>query len=74
MPPPAETDVSLPYDVTNLRNYSIAVSGDVFRWIIDYGNEEVLKRARNFPCSKLALKLMALDARSWSGFCANVTR
>ncbi len=44
LPPPAEADVSLPYDVSNLRNYSLAVSGDVFRWIIEYGSEAVLKR------------------------------
>lgn len=44
LPPPAEADASLPYDVSYLRNYSIAVSGDVFRWIIQYGSEDVLKR------------------------------
>lgn len=46
LPPPAESDASLPYDVSNLRNYSIAVSGDVFRWVIDFGPEEVLQRVR----------------------------
>jgi cation-transporting ATPase 13A3/4/5 len=28
----------------NERNYCIAVTGDVFRWMIDYGNEDVLNR------------------------------
>lgn len=43
LPPPVESDASLPYDVTNLRNYTIAISGDVFRWIIDFAPEEVLR-------------------------------
>ena len=43
-PPPPEGDASLPYDVTNLRNYALAVSGDVFRWIVDYAPPEVLRR------------------------------
>lgn len=45
-PPPPEGDASLPYDITNLRNYSLAVSGDVFRWIVDYAPPEVLRRVR----------------------------
>jgi cation-transporting ATPase 13A2 len=44
LPPPAESDASLPYDVSNIRNYSLAVSGDAFRWIIEFGTEEVLRR------------------------------
>lgn len=41
---PPEEDSSLPYDISNLRDYSLAVSGDVFRWIVDYGSPQVLKR------------------------------
>lgn len=44
LPPPAESDASLPYDVSNIRNYSLGVSGDAFRWIIEFGTEEVLQR------------------------------
>lgn len=44
MPVPPNSDASLPYDITNLRNYSLAVSGDVFRWVVDYAPAEVLKR------------------------------
>ena len=34
----------MPYDVSNVRNYSLAVNGDAFRWIIEYGSEDVLQR------------------------------
>ncbi|KAL8670244.1 MAG: hypothetical protein Q9168_005208 [Polycauliona sp. 1 TL-2023] len=44
LPPPAESDASLPYDMSNLRNYSLAVSGDIFRWMIDYGDVALLQR------------------------------
>ena len=43
LPPPVEGDASLPYDIANVRNYSIAVSGDAFRWIVDYAPEQVLR-------------------------------
>lgn len=52
LPPPAEGDASLPYDVTNLRNYTVAVSGDTFRWIVDFASEQVLREV-----CKLAPKL-----------------
>lgn len=55
LPPPAEGDVSLPYEMSNIRNYALAVSGDVFRWIIDYGGEEVLKRV-NRPILVMRLR------------------
>lgn len=42
--PPVEGDASLPYDISNLRNFSLAVSGDVFRWIIDFAPADVLQR------------------------------
>lgn len=41
---PPEGDASLPYDITNLRNYSLAVTGDVFRWVVDYAPAKVLQR------------------------------
>lgn len=51
LPPPPEADASLPYDMANLRHYSIAVSGDAFRWIVDYAPEQVLRAVgvQGFP-------------------------
>ncbi|KAL8633948.1 hypothetical protein Q9189_000193 [Teloschistes chrysophthalmus] len=79
LPPPAEGDVSLPYDMSNLRNYTLAVTGDVFRWTVDFGEETVLRRmlvacqifARMSPDEKheLVEKLQALD--HCCGFCGD---
>ena len=44
LPPPAEADGPVLNDVSDLQNYSLAVTGDVFRWIIEFGSEDVLKR------------------------------
>ncbi|KAI4165799.1 MAG: hypothetical protein LQ342_000742 [Letrouitia transgressa] len=44
LPTPASSDVSLPYDVANLRNFSLAITGDVFRWIVEHGDERSLQR------------------------------
>ncbi|KAG9616881.1 hypothetical protein KCU64_g23156, partial [Aureobasidium melanogenum] len=79
LPPPAEHDSSLPYDVSNLRNYSIAVSGDVFRWLIDFASPKVLREmlvcgqvfARMSPDEKheLVEKLQSIDY--CCGFCGD---
>ncbi|KAF2738544.1 P-type ATPase-like protein [Polyplosphaeria fusca] len=79
LPPPAEVDVSLPYDISNLRNYSLAVSGDVFRWVIDFASEKVLREmlvcgqvfARMSPDEKheLVEKLQSIDY--CCGFCGD---
>lgn len=79
LPPPAEHDASLPYDISNLKNYSVAVSGDVFRWIIDFASEKVLRQmlvcgqvfARMSPDEKheLVEKLQSLDY--CCGFCGD---
>jgi len=79
LPPPAEHDSSLPYDVSNIRNYSVAVSGDVFRWMIDYASPKVLNEmlvvgqiyARMSPDEKAELieKLQSLDYTA--GFCGD---
>lgn len=37
-------DISVPFDNFNMRTYSLAVSGDVFRWLINYGDQQVLKK------------------------------
>lgn len=39
--PPADGN---PYGISDLKSYSLAVSGDVFRWIIDFAPLEVLHR------------------------------
>jgi cation-transporting ATPase 13A2 len=79
LPPPPEADVSLPYDISNLRNYSLAVSGDVFRWVIDFASESVLREmlvggqvfARMSPDEKheLVEKLQSIDY--CVGFCGD---
>ncbi|EGD92902.1 ATPase type 13A2 [Trichophyton tonsurans CBS 112818] len=72
-------DVSVPYNHYNKMNYAIAVTGDVFRWVVDYGSEEVLNRmlvrgqvfARMSPDEKheLVEKLQSLDYGC--GFCGD---
>ncbi|KAK4241245.1 hypothetical protein C8A03DRAFT_12498 [Achaetomium macrosporum] len=79
LPPPPEADASLPYDISNLRNYSIAVSGDVFRWVVDFAPAEVMRRmlvtskvfARMSPDEKheLVEKLQSIDYSC--GFCGD---
>lgn len=79
LPPPVESDASLPYDITNLRNYSVAVNGDAFRWIIDFAPDSVLRSmlavgqvyARMSPDMKheLVSKLQTLDYTA--GFCGD---
>ncbi|KAL9123309.1 MAG: hypothetical protein Q9187_000148 [Circinaria calcarea] len=79
LPPPVEGDMSVPYDVSNLKNYSLAVSGDVFRWVIEYGSADILKRmlvsgrvfARMSPDEKheLVEKLQSIDY--CCGFCGD---
>lgn len=48
--PPPEMETSLPYHITHLRNYSLAVTGEVFRWIIDYAPAQVLRRVSLSLC------------------------
>ncbi|EFX01083.1 p-type ATPase [Grosmannia clavigera kw1407] len=79
LPAPPAGDASLPYAISDLRNYSVAVSGDVFRWIVDFAPEEVLKRmlvvgkiyARMSPDEKheLVEKLQSIDY--CCGFCGD---
>ncbi|KAL8755421.1 MAG: hypothetical protein Q9199_003644 [Rusavskia elegans] len=79
LPPPAESDVSLPYDMSNLRNYSLAVPGDIFRWIIDFGDEAVLQRmlvaaqvfARMSPDEKHELVEKLQTIEYCCGFCGD---
>jgi cation-transporting ATPase 13A3/4/5 len=74
-----DNDISVPFDNFNMRTYSLAVSGDVFRWLINYGDERVLKKvlikgqvfARMSPDEKheLVEKLQSLDY--CCGFCGD---
>ncbi|KAL8831560.1 MAG: hypothetical protein Q9191_000803 [Dirinaria sp. TL-2023a] len=79
LPPPVEGDASLPYEMSNIRNYTLAVSGDAFRWIIEYGSDEMLQRmlvcgqvfARMSPDEKHELieRLQSIDY--CCGFCGD---
>ncbi|KAL1842496.1 hypothetical protein VTJ49DRAFT_5102 [Mycothermus thermophilus] len=79
LPVPPESDASLPYDIINLRNYSLAVTGDVFRWVIDFAPPEVMRRmlvagrvfARMSPDEKheLVEKLQSINYSC--GFCGD---
>ncbi|PFH55753.1 hypothetical protein XA68_17685 [Ophiocordyceps unilateralis] len=79
LPVPPEVDASLPYEIFNIRNYSLAVSGEAFRWIVDYAPSEVLQRmlvqgkvfARMSPDEKheLVEKLQSIDY--CCGFCGD---
>lgn len=79
LPPSVEADASLPYDISNMRNYSLAVSGDVFRWLIDFAEPHIQKRmlvsgkiyARMSPDEKheLVEKLQSIDY--CVGFCGD---
>lgn len=79
LPPPAEGDISLPHELSNFRNYSVAVTGDVFRWIVQFGTADMLKRmltcgqvfARMSPDEKQELveKFQSIDY--CAGFCGD---
>ncbi|KAH8733206.1 hypothetical protein GQ44DRAFT_697072 [Phaeosphaeriaceae sp. PMI808] len=79
LPPPPDVDVSLPYDVSNLRNYSLAVSGDVFRWIVDFASESLLREmlvcgqvfARMSPDEKHELVEKLQSISYCVGFCGD---
>lgn len=79
LPADPETDASLPYAISDVQNYSLAISGDVFRWVIDFASEKVLHQmlvsgqvfARMSPDEKheLVEKLQGLDY--CCGFCGD---
>ncbi|KAI1367396.1 hypothetical protein F5Y08DRAFT_298411 [Xylaria arbuscula] len=79
LPIPVDRDASLPYDITNLKNYSLAVSGDVFRWIIDYAPNDVMQRmlvrgkifARMSPDEKHELVEKLQSIGYCCGFCGD---
>lgn len=65
--------MSLPYDMSNLRNYSLAVTGDMFRWIVDFGDESVLQRVKRVAPEESQVAESLIDACCHSGFRTNVT-
>lgn len=75
----AAVDLSVPGNACIMHKYSLAVSGDIFRWLVDFGNELVLKRvlvrgkvfARMSPDEKheLVEKLQSLEY--CCGFCGD---
>ncbi|KAI1437265.1 hypothetical protein GGR50DRAFT_645603 [Xylaria sp. CBS 124048] len=79
LPAPVQRDASLPYDITNLRNYSLAISGDVFRWIIDYAPQDVMQKmlvrgkifARMSPDEKHELVEKLQSIGYCCGFCGD---
>ncbi|KAJ5757043.1 uncharacterized protein N7511_007225 [Penicillium nucicola] len=74
-----DNDLSIPGNSIAPFNYSVAVTGDAFRWMIDYGNEDVLNKvlvcgkvfARMSPDEKheLVEKLQSIDY--CCGFCGD---
>lgn len=78
-PLPAEQDTGAPFDGLGSNDYTLAVTGDAFRWIVDYGSTDVLKRmlvkghvfARMSPDEKAELieKLQGIDYTC--GFCGD---
>ncbi|KAJ5179631.1 hypothetical protein N7492_002841 [Penicillium capsulatum] len=79
MEPNDENDLSIPNNALQGRSHCVAVTGDVFRWMVDFGNEDVLNRilvsgkvfARMSPDEKheLVEKLQSIDY--CCGFCGD---
>ncbi|GFF47573.1 probable cation-transporting ATPase C1672.11c [Aspergillus lentulus] len=76
---PTNVDLSVPAIACNINKYTLAISGDVFRWVVDFGSDVVLKRmlvrgnvfARMSPDEKheLVERLQSLDY--CCGFCGD---
>lgn len=75
----AEDDNATPYDALAIGEYTLAVTGDAFRWIVDFGSRDILERmlvkgavfARMSPDEKheLVEKLQSIDY--CCGFCGD---
>lgn len=60
-------DVSIPGNGLQQRKYCLAVTGDVFRWMIDYGNEDTLRRVSlDSRALQYYLLIVKFVFRSWS--------
>lgn len=53
LPQPLETDAASVFSgySDESREYHLAISGDVFRWMMDFGALETLQRVCLHPCS-----------------------
>ena len=77
--PPVQENALPPYDMANPQDFALAVSGDAFRWIVEFGYQELLHRvlargqvfARMSPDEKheLVEKLQSIDY--CCGFCGD---
>jgi cation-transporting ATPase 13A2 len=71
--------VSHAYGISNIRNYALAVSGDVFRWMVEFGDPSVLKAmlvsaqifARMSPDDKSDLIQRLQELGYCCGFCGD---
>ena len=78
-PLPADEDLSAPYDKMIDTDYSLAITGDIFRWIVDFGPKEVLQRmlvkgavfARMSPDEKHELVEKLQSIGYCCGFCGD---
>ena len=76
---PAEVNASSPYELSNLRNFSIALSGDTFRWMVEHSSREIFKRmlsrtqvfARMSPDEKHELVEKMQSIGHCCGFCGD---
>ena len=77
--PLPEGNTSMAYATSNFRNYALGVTGDIFRWIVDHGSAEVLKRVRIVVSSRRSeqgqlIWNIPLGPSMWQSFCSNVSR
>ena len=74
-PPPHHTVESV-MDISH-QDYTLVVTGDVFRWMINYAPLETLQRVSKFHsalfCILCSHKIILQDARQDPGFCKNVS-
>ncbi|KAK4919535.1 hypothetical protein LTR66_016789, partial [Elasticomyces elasticus] len=79
IPLPAEQNTSAPYDKLTAQDYTLAVTGDVFRWIVDFGQPQLLRRvlvkgavfARMSPDEKHELVEKLQSINYTTGFCGD---
>jgi cation-transporting ATPase 13A2 len=72
-------DTSLPYEMAKTRYYCLAVTGDIFRWIVDYAPPQTLRRvlvigrvyARMSPDEKHELVEKLQSIGYCCGFCGD---
>jgi cation-transporting ATPase 13A3/4/5 len=75
LPAPPEGDISLPYDISSMQNYSLAVSGEAFRWIIDYAPADIVSKVCFYLVLLRNMRLTSFpDARKRKSLCSNVAR